>query len=203
MALITNSVTFTVGNASPVSTTEADLLIVAPIGPGALPGDPDAGSPGELRRLTYPGGTLAPLIYESNPDVYTNFNTSPLDKRPRAFAQATLEDNVMIGWLGKSRDVGIEERWLGSTNKSRVTLPFFTALQAYYENPPTDGTYIQWEPRDRTNKKYNIVIETLTLSTTGSAGAGAGDFEFDYIVTRWGYVAGSMTFGFRIISEAT
>ena len=83
-----------------------------------------------------------------------------------------------------------------------MTLAMFLALHDYYANPPTNGTYIQWEPRDRTSKKYNIVIESLTLSVTGSAGQGAGDFEFDYLATRQGYVAGTVNFSFRIISEA-
>jgi hypothetical protein len=112
-----------------------------------------------------------------------------------------LSDNVLIGWLGQSKDVSIEERWLGSTTKSRMTLAFFIELQNYYQNPPVNGTYVQWEPRDRTTKKYNVMIEALSLSTTGSAGAGAGDYEFDYIVTRHGYVAGTVVLRFRIISE--
>jgi hypothetical protein len=46
-----------------------------------------------------------------------------------------------------------------------------------------------------------VVIEALSLSITGSAGAGAGDYEFDYIVTRHGYVAGTVVLRFRVVSE--
>ena len=201
MAIISNSVTFTVGAAAPVTTTSGDIDFASPVGPVVLPGDPVGVVAGELRRLTYPGNTFAPLIYADNPDVYTNFNTSPLDKRPRAFAASTLADNVLIGWMGKSKDVAIEERWLGSTTRSRMTLAFFLALQDYYQNPPTNGQYIQWEPRDRTTSVYNIIIESLSLSLTGSAGQAGSDYEFDYIVTRHGYLAGTVALRFRIVSE--
>jgi hypothetical protein len=200
MATITGSLTFTVGDATPVVTTTTDIKPAAIL---AVTGsNPAMTSDSQLRRLVYPTSDFAPIIYESNPDVYTNFNTSPLDKRPRAFAQATLTDNMLIGWLGVSRDVAIQERWNGSDTISRVKMDFFLALQDYYTNPPTNGQYIHWEPRDRTSKVYNIVIETLTLSLTGSAGQGAGDFEFDYIAARHGYCPGTMVLQFRIVGEA-
>lgn len=202
MSIISNSVTFTIGNASPVATTQADVEFATGVGSTVLPGDPIAESAGALRKLVYPGGLLPPIIYTTNPDVYTNFHTTPLDKRPRAFVNSTLSDNLLIGWFGQSRDVSVEERWLGSTTTSRMDLAFFLALQDYYRNPPANGTFIQWWPRDRTTTKYNVVIETLNLSLTGSAGQGAGDFEFDYIVTRHGYLAGTVTLRFAIIGEA-
>ena len=175
MSIVSNSITFTVSNATPVATTTGDIVPAIPTGPIILPGDPVGVVAGDLRRLVYPGGTYAPVVYATNPDVYTNFNVSPLDKRPRAFVTPTLSDNVLIGWLGQSKDVAIEERWMGSATKSRMTLSFFLELQNYYQNPPTNGTFVQWEPRDRTTKKYNVVIESLSLSMTGSSGAGAGE----------------------------
>lgn len=199
MATITGTLNFTVGNNTPVATTTQEIKPAAVVAVSSS--NPALTQTSELRRLTYPTNSFAPLIYESNPDVYTNFNTSPLDRRPRALVQATLQDNIMIGWQGVSRDVAITERWNGSTRESRMTLAMFLALQDYYNNPPTNGTYITWEPRDRTTKKYNIIIESLTLSVTGSAGQGAGDFEFDYLVTRHGYVAGTVQLTFRIIGE--
>jgi len=201
MAIITNSTTFTVSDASPVDTTTQDVVFASPNPSIILPGDPIGVSSGSLRRLTYPTTAFAPLIYSSNPDVYTNFNVSPLDVRPTVQTTGSLEDNLLVGWLGRSRDVSIEERWLGSTNKSRMKLDFFLELHNYYRNPPVNGQYIIWEPRDRTVKQYYIIIEALSLSLTGSAGQGAGDFEFDYLVTRHGYVAGSVTLRFKIISE--
>jgi hypothetical protein len=108
-----------------------------------------------------------------------------------------LTGNPMVGWLGVSRDTYVEERWLGSQNKSRMTLAFFLDLQSYYANPPTDGSYIIWEPADRTSKRYNILIESLSLGD----GGGTGNYEFDYIAARHGYVTGNITFRFRIVSE--
>lgn len=199
MPTITGTLAFTVGNATPVATTVAEVIPTPLFVPSGA--NPAATADGELRRLVYPAGAFAPIVYESNPDVYTNFNTGPMDKRPRAFAQATLSDNLLIGWRGVSRDVAIEERWMGTAKESRMKMDFFLALRDYYENPPTDGTYIVWQPRDRTSKTYNIVIETLVLSLTGSAGQGAGDYEFGYLPTRHGYCVGSCTLRFRIVSE--
>lgn len=199
MPTISGTLNFTVGNQTPVATTTQDIKPAAILSGSSS--NPAATPTGELRRLVYPTNAFAPLIYETNPDIYTNFNTAPLDKRPRAFAQATLSDNVLIGWLGVNRDVNIDERWIGSGRQSRMTLGMFLALQDYYANPPTNGQYIVWEPRDRTSKTYNIVIESLTLSVTGSAGQGAGDFEFDYLATRHGYVVGTVQLSFRIVGE--
>jgi hypothetical protein len=199
MPTISANLAFTVGNQTPVATTTTDIKPAAVL---AISGtNPAATQTSELRRLVYPTSAFAPIIYESNPDVYTNFNTSPMDKRPRAFAQATLSDNILIGWQGVSRDVNVDERWNGSSRQSRMTLSMFLALHDYYSNPPTNGQYIIWEPRDRTSKTYYIVIESLTLSGSGSAGQGAGDFEFDYITTRHGYVAGTVQISFRIVGE--
>mgnify|MGYP001594673221 CR=1 FL=1 len=203
MSIISSSIIFTVGNAAPVATTTGDIVPAIPTGPIILPGDPIGVVAGDLRRLVYPGGTYAPIVYVTNPDVYTNFNTSPLDKRPRAIVTPTLTDNAIMGWIGQSKDVAIEERWMGSSTRSRMTLAFFLELQNYYQNPPMNGTFIQWHPRDRTTKTYNVIIEALSLSTTGSAGAGAGDYEFDYIVTRHGYLAGTVVLRFRVISEVS
>lgn len=201
MAILSSSITFTVGDAAPIATTTGDVVFSSPSPSPILPGDPVGVAAGELRRLVYPTTAFAPIVYATNPDVYTNFNASPLDVRPTVLTTGSLEDNLLVGWVGRPKDVSIEERWLGSTTRSRMKLDFFMELHNYYRNPPTNGTYIQWEPRDRTTKVYNIVIESLSLSLTGSAGQGAGDFEFDYLVTRHGYVAGSVTLKFKIIGE--
>lgn len=200
MPIITSDITFTVGDAAPTESTSVDLLPLSPSVPGELPGDPAGVVGGTLRRLVYPGSTLAPLVYADNPDVYVNFCTAPLDKRPRLLVVPTLQGNPLVGWLGVSRDMPVEERWLGSETTSRMTLAFFLDLQAYYENPPTDGTYIIWEPRDRTTKRYNILIESLALGGGGGQG-GQENYEFNYIAARHGYVTGVVTFRFRIVSE--
>lgn len=199
MPTLSASLVFTVGNAVPVATTTEDIRPASVVAVSS--GNSAATQTSELRRLVYPTSAFAPIVYESNPDVYTNFNTSPMDKRPRAFAQATLSDNILIGWQGVSRDVNIDERWNGGAKQSRMTLSMFLALHDYYSNPPTGGQYIIWEPRDRTSKTYRIIIESLSLSTTGSAGQGTGDFEFDYLATRHGYVVGSVQLSFRIVGE--
>jgi len=196
MATISGVLNFTVGNASPVDTTTVD---VNPATPLLTSSNQAATQTSELRRLVYPTSDFAPIVYETNPDVYTNFHITPLDKRPRAVTTPTLEDSVIVGWLGQNRDVDITERWLGSNKASRMTLDFFLALQDYYLNPPTNGTYIQWEPRDQSGTVYNVVIEALSLSLTGSAGQAASDYEFDYLVTRHGYVAGTVELKFRIV----
>lgn len=189
MPTITTSLTFTVGDATPTDETTGDILPLSV---------PTTGTQA-LRRLVYPGGTLPALVYEDNPDIWTNFWNSPLDKRPRLVTTHTLTANPLVGWLGVSRDQPIEEQWVGTAKQSRMTIAWFLQLQAYYENPPTDGTYIIWEPRDRTTKRYNILIESLSL---GASGGGQGsEYEFHYLAALHGYTVGVITFKFRIVSE--
>jgi len=135
---------------------------------------------------------LAPLVYEKNPDSWTNFDSEPMVKRPTIAKTATLADNRLTGWFGFTRDRPIIETWKGSDSESSIMLTFLRGLYAYYENPPSTG-YITWAPKDRTADVYNIVINSVTLGGT--------DIKFDYLAALQNCGLGDLTFTFTIVSK--
>lgn len=180
MATITSQTTVSIGDATPVDATVD--LVLQPSSNGTL----------ALRKLTYPSNTLAPVIYEKNPDDWTNFDITPMIKRPTIGVLQTLADNKITGWLGYARDSSVQETWRGSDTEAPITVDFLRLLYAYYENPPTSG-FIQWHPRDRTAAVYNIMIESLTV--------GGSDIKMNFIAANAGYLLGDVNLKFRIISE--
>lgn len=183
MAIITSNTVVAIGDAAAVTTTQDFTLGASTTGTGAL------------RRLVYPdAATLAAIVYTKNPDDWTNFDVSPLVKRPRVGILQTLEDNKITGWQGYARDASITETWRGSETEASMTLDFLRQLYAYYESPPLTS-FIQWEPRDRTAAVYNIVIENLTV--------GGQDIRMNYIAANAGYVLGDVALRFRVLSEVS
>ena len=180
MAIISKQTTVSIGNASAVLTT-ADLVLQASI-TGTL----------ALRQLTYPTSAFAPIVYMQNPDEWTNFDVSPLVKRPSVGVLRTLEDTKLTGWQGFAKDAPIIEKWRGSGNQASMDLDFFRQLYAYYENPPTTGL-ITWAPIDRTVNVYNILIERLTV--------GGSEIRMDYLAARQNCLVGDVEFRFRIVSQ--
>lgn len=183
MTTLTSQTTFTVQDAAPVYEETADLVLL-PENVGSL----------ALRKLTYPGDLLPPLVYESNPDKIENFDSMPLTARPQVKAEMTLGGNILAGWPGYLQDQSIKETWSGSQDRSRLSAYFLRRLWEYFANPPASG-YITWTPRDRTQQAYNIVIESLTVG-------GANTISLDWIALRHGYVTGEVVWQFRVIGEA-
>jgi hypothetical protein len=146
----------------------------------------------ECRCLVYPTSTLAPIVYSHNPTKTINFDTSPVDKRPKVVGLPTLADNRMTGWFGYAKDVSITEVWDGSDSEASMDLGFFRQLVNYYQNPPASG-FIVWQPKDRTSTTYNILIESLT--------AGGSEITYDYIASLNLYMIGEVRLRFRILSE--
>jgi len=181
MAIITSNTIVAIGDAAATVTTQDFTLGASTTGTGAL------------RRLVYPDATaLAPIVYTKNPDDWTNFDVSPLVKRPRVGVLQTLEDNKITGWQGYARDASVTETWRGSDTEASLKLDFLRQLYAYFETPPLTN-FIQWEPRDRTASVYNIVIESLTV--------GGQEIRMNYIAANAGFVLGDVVLRFRIISE--
>jgi len=179
MALITSQTTVTIDDATPVITTTDFTL--QPENTGSL----------ARRELSYPSDTLPPLIYDCNPDQWTNFDTDPLVKRPKVGVQQTLQGNRLTGWQGFERDAAVTETWKGSDTESPMRLSFFRQLYAYYETPPSVN-FIQWHPKDRTNSVYNIMIESFTVGGT--------EIRFDFVPARNGYLTQDVVLRFRIVS---
>jgi hypothetical protein len=181
MAIISTQTTVTIGDAT-ADVTQLDIVLQANL-TGTL----------ALRQLVYPdAAVLAPFTYEKNPDDWTNFDVSPLVKRPTVGVLKTLEDTKLTGWQGFARDASVVETWKGSETEAPITLNFFRQLYAYYENPPTNG-FIVWHPKDRTTNSYNILIEDLTV--------GGRDIRMNYIAAQQGFLVGDVNLRFRIVSQ--
>lgn len=180
MAIITSQTVVTIDDALAVTTT-ADFTL-----------QPENTGTNARRELHYPSDTLPPIIYERNPDTWTNFDTSPMVKRPKVAVLSTLQDNRVIGWQGFDRDAPVTEIWNGGDSVAPMTLTFFRQLYAYFESPPTTN-FIQWYPKDRTDEVYNILIESLTVGGT--------DVRFDFVPARNGFLTQDVVLRFRIVSK--
>lgn len=147
-----------------------------------------------LRELHYPGDVLPPLIYETNPDRWDNFDSVPWTDHPTVKAELTLASAQVVHWRGYQPDRPVREVWRGADNRSRMSLYMLRRLYEYYTVPPISG-YIIWYPKDRTTKAYLIQVESLTVG-------GADVITFDYLALMRDLVPLEVVFKFRIIREA-
>ena len=180
MATLTSQTVLTIADASAV--TVSTDLIVQPENTGTL----------ALRELTYPLNVFAPIVYDNNPDSWTNFDSSPMTTRPTVSRTPTIEGNRLTGWFGYDRDKTIVETWRGSDSEASMSLTFFRQLYAYFSNPPSDA-FIQWSPKDRTTEVYNIMINSLT--------AGGQDVQFNFIAALNNCMLGDVVLTFTIVSQ--
>lgn len=180
MAIITSQTSIIIDDALSV-TTSIDFIL-----------QPESNGTLALRELRYPNNLLPPIVYSTNPDQWTNFDTSPMVKRPKIAVQQTIQDNRVIGWKGFDRDSPITEIWKGSDSVSPMFLSFFRQLHAYYENPPSTS-FITWHPKDRTANSYNILIESLTV--------GGNEIQLDFIAAINGLLTQDVRLVFRIVSK--
>jgi hypothetical protein len=130
-----------------------------------------SGDPRALSRLVHPDASLAPIVYWSNPDRRINFDQDVLIS-PLTSTRRMLEGTQTVRFERTINDMVITEMWRAAEG-TRLSVPtsFFRLLYEYLINPPaysaTAQTYIQWEPRDRNSKAYNI--ELLRLVVGGGA----------------------------------
>lgn len=182
MAIITASTTFSVTEVE--SYSEEALLTLLPDNDGI----------NALRELHYPEDALPALIYESNPDEYDNFDTTPVTQVPVLSIAQTLEGNIYHRWNGYLGDRPVKERWKGAEKESRVTAYFLRRLMEYVLNPPSVG-YIMWYPKDRTSAGYYIQIESLSVN--------GEHISLSYLAMRAStpLLIGTVELTFRIIGE--
>ena len=184
MTELTSETTFNV-IAAPESYEETVDLYLHPENAGSL----------AVRELRYPGDVLPPLLYESNPDRWENFDSVPMTARPQVKTELTIASAQIVQWPGYLPDRSVKEIWKGSDTTSRMTAYMLRRLYEYYANPPAAG-YITWHPKDRTDQAYNIILESVS--------AGGQDLmTFDWVVLRQGEVVPfEVAIQFRIVSEA-
>jgi len=184
MAELTSETTFTV-IAAPEYFEESEDLYLYPENAGT----------GALRELRCPGDVLPPLIYESNPDRWENFDSAPMTNRPQVKAELTLASAQIVQWKGYLPDRAVREIWKGSDTRSRMTAYMLRRLYEYFAYPPEEG-YITWCPRDRTEQAYHIQIESVQVG-------GQDLVTFDLVALRGGeLIPFEVVLQFRIIGEA-
>jgi hypothetical protein len=180
MGIISAQTTFTISGSSSYS-EEQELLLL-----------PENDGINVLRELHYPNNIFMPIIYESNPDKYENFDSFPLTARPILQSEQTIGGNALARWKGYVGDFPIVEKWTGDETKSHMFLYFLRRLWEYFAYPPDSG-FITWYPKDRTSAVYNIEIENLT--------AGGQQITLDYLASRGDFVMGEVALTFRIKGE--
>jgi len=145
-----------------------------------------AGTAGASRRLVFPSSVtplLAPLVYSVGPDgVCLNpSSTFNLDNEvlphPITSTVQTLGTTKAIRFESNLDDVIVTEIWEAGRGGSSMPTSFFRLLYEYLINAAlvdaVDGPFIQWEPRDRTDKVYNVEILSLAV------GSGRGEEQFN------------------------
>jgi hypothetical protein len=183
MALLTSQTTIEIAAPGQVITEVADLVLL-----------PENSGISALRELHYPDDVLPPLIYEAMPTKWENFDSAPLTAQPGLSAAQTLADTILNRWPGTLKDLPVKEYWCSSEDKSVMSAYFFRRLAEFFLNPPPDGQYITWWPKDRTATGYQIEIESLT--------AGGKDvLTLNYPQIYHGCLAVEVVFAFRIIGE--
>jgi hypothetical protein len=132
-----------------------------------------SGPAGDLtasRRLVHPDSDTFPeLVYPRNPDRTTNLDNQVLPA-PLASVALTLTGTRVTRFERSISDTLCTEIWEAGTSLSMLA-PFFRLLYEYLANPPAfdpvDQPYILWEPRDRTDRVYEVELVRMTVGQGG------------------------------------
>jgi hypothetical protein len=182
MTTLTSQTTFTILAAAEVFEESQDLYLF-----------PENSGVDALRELHYPGDKYPPIIYDSIPDKWENFDSAPMTDRPQVKADMTLSSVQVVHWKGYTPDKPIREYWLGSDTTSRVPAYFLRRIYEYFIDPP-ENDYITWWPKDRTEQGYKIKIESVSIGGQDIITFMSRAILFD--ILPW-----EMVFQFRIIEE--
>lgn len=177
------------------------------------------GTPSAKGLLTHPDtANFVPISYSRNPDFTTNLDNNVLTA-PDATVVKTSTSSKLIRTEGVLEDVVCEEAW-GAQPGSRISMPtfFFRQLYEYLINPPAfdadNQTFIQWAPRYRSIRIYNVHLYKLIVGSgsgasiftpheyRGIAGPIRSPFE-DQDVNPTGFMDNAVTMHLHIVSEAT
>ena len=192
MTLLTSTATFTVSTT--LTATSAVTVTIMPRIPVSQADAVGAGSP---RLLSYPTSALAtPYYYNLNPQQTINFNANPLT-RPLYASQRSLTKTINAQFVGDVTDLEVTEIWMGGGNRIAMALSQFAMLYDFFYNVPdfTSAGYIQWQPRDISNRTFKVLITSLTVG--GSEG-----ITLDHLVKAGtGYVHDTVEMRLRLIEE--
>lgn len=142
-------------------------------------GSGTAGTLGAIRRLVHTDSVnFPPLVYARNPDRTINLDNAVLPA-PLSVAQLTLDSTRVTRFERRVEDVICTEIWEASPARAAMIAQQARLLYEYMANPPAFNpvtpVYIQWEPRDRTDRVYQVEILDLTIG--GRDAVDVFDFE--------------------------
>jgi hypothetical protein len=145
-----------------------------------------AGDPTACRRLVFPASVtplLPPIVYSvagtcQNPDRTINLDNAVLP-HPIIGAVRTIGSTRVIRFEEQEEDVIVAEIWNGSDRDLAMTTALFRQFYEYLINakliPAVGPDFIQWEPRDRTDRIYEVEILSLEV------GGGGEEERFDVV----------------------
>ena len=149
-----------------------------------------AGDPTACRRVTFPANVsplFAPIVYSINGLCCNPTRTFNLDNavlpHPITEAVLTLGSTRVVRFEEQDEDVIVTEVWQGSDTDAAMTTALFRQFYEFLINakliPPTGVLgFIQWEPRDRNDRVYNV--EMLSVEV----GGGGREQRFDVLDLR-------------------
>lgn len=140
-----------------------------------LIGSGPAGDPSAYRRLVHPDGEdFPPLVYASNPDRTINLDNAVLPA-PLVSSQMTLTSTRVTRFERGIEDTICQEIWSADRSRASMTVAQFRLLYELFLNPPEFDpalpAWLVWEPRDRTDRVYNVELLLLTCGGNDSAAA--------------------------------
>jgi len=173
-------------------------------------GDPDA-----CRRLVHPNTSIPPLVYSVNSLCFNPVRTRGFDLDVLLSRQTstvkTLGSTRVIDYTDQLEDSIVTEEWPGSESDFSMPIAMWRELYVYYRNPPdtTVGEYVVWEPRDRTSKRYNVQILSITpteefqIDEFRSRGGGGDSATVTSILepTASGFINSTVALRMRIVGE--
>ena len=156
------------------STPTSTSTTIQPIG--------SSSTAGALRILTHPNSSLLPpVVYRRNPPRTLNLDLIP-QLHPRVSVVKALTGSQAVRFEETLDDIIITEIWPGSNRIASMTAAQLRQLKQYFDNVPTTSDtpqFIQWEPRDQSDRAYLIEIVDLTVG-------GTSDYDILDIVSRGG-----------------
>ncbi len=159
-------------------------------------GTGSAGTPGAKHILTHPTAALAPITYITNPDRILNLDNEVLIS-PLIATVLTLEDRKVFRFEGALADTIITEIWVASGPKVAMLTAQARLLYDYWRNlpvfSPTTPVFIQYQPRSRNAKTYNVEIISLSIGGGGGGGDTSGQFDLTDVRPPGGLADGGDT----------
>lgn len=134
-------------------------------------GTGSAGDPYAKRRLVHPDSlNFPPLTYWGNPDRTTNLDNQVIGN-PIAQTVLTAGTTKLLRWETSEDDLTVVETWEAGGRKHAMPAFFFRQLWEMVANPPVydpvSPVFIEWEPRDRSVKTYQVIPYRITVGGGG------------------------------------